>query len=65
MAKRGEKRPWKVQWEWSSGIKGTTSHTSRDDAETQADRIRQAGENREDEGLSVTVKVFNKDAQHG
>ena len=56
MAKRGEKQPWKVRYEWSNGVKGMNSYTSEDLAESKADQIRQAGERRDDISVSVTVE---------
>lgn len=58
MAKRGERRPWKVEYEWSNGIKGRDAYSSRDLAELHAEMIRDAGERRAD--ADVTVRVFNE-----
>lgn len=56
MAKRGEKRPWKVRYEWSNGIKGTVACGDEWLANHKADEIRQAGERRDDVSVTVTVE---------
>ncbi|QQM15090.1 hypothetical protein SEA_BANQUO_1 [Gordonia phage Banquo] len=57
MAKRGERRPWKVIYEWSpSGIRGRDAYSSREAAELHAERIRAAGEAREDSEVTVTIE---------
>ncbi|ANA85550.1 hypothetical protein BH760_gp02 [Gordonia phage Splinter] len=57
MAKRGERRPWKVSYEWTpSGIRGKDAYSSREVAEMHADRIRAAGEGREDSNVVVKVE---------
>ncbi len=56
MAKRGEKQPWKVRYEWSNGIKGTVARSSQELAEIKADEIRRAGELRSDADVTVTVE---------
>jgi hypothetical protein len=57
MAKRGERRPWKVRYEWSNGIKGTDSYTSRDQAEMKAEQIRRTAVARD---MVVTVDVTHR-----
>lgn len=59
MAKRGERQPWKVEFQWSNGVRGRNAYSSRDLAELHARRIREAGERRDD--ADVVVAVFNVD----
>lgn len=47
MAKRGETRPWRVRFEWKNGVKGTSSHITREDAESRAAEIRRNAELRD------------------
>lgn len=55
MAKRGERRPWRVTFEWSSGVKGVDTFISQDEAEMRAEKIRKAAEWRDDATVTVTV----------
>lgn len=55
VAKRGERLPWKVQYEWTSGIKGKNAYGSQDLAELKAAQIREAGERRPDADVAVEV----------
>lgn len=58
MAKRGERRPWKVTYRYlESGIGGTVACSSEDQANDRAEQIRQAGASRH---LEVTVKVARR-----
>lgn len=56
MAKRGEHLPWKVEFEWSNGVRGRNAYGSEDLANLKAQQIRDAGERRDD--ADVTVRVF-------
>lgn len=56
MAKRGEKQPWKVRFEYENGICGQRAFTDEWSAEHAAEQIRENGERRE---LAVTVEVFH------
>ena len=56
MAKRGEKQPWKVRFEYENGICGQRAFTDEWSAEHAAEKIRENGERRE---LAVTVEVFH------
>lgn len=38
MAKRGERRPFRVTYEWPSGISGTMTFSTREEAESAASR---------------------------
>lgn len=58
MSKRGEKKPYKVDYEWSpSGIKGRVSYSSYDGADLKAAEIRRAGDRRAEEGITVRVEI--------
>ena len=59
MAKRGEKRPWQVRYEWSNGIKGTESFISESDAIRAAEKIADAAEWRDDDA-TVSVEVVDR-----
>ena len=39
MAKRGETRPWRVTYQWDSGINGTIVCATEDQANFKADEI--------------------------
>lgn len=41
MAKRGEKRPWKLQFEWDNGVKGSQTFSSEDARDDMAAQIRE------------------------
>jgi len=56
MAKRGERRPWRVRYVWTTGVKGTDTFTTRDEADSRADKIRAAGERWDDRDVTVTVE---------
>lgn len=56
MAKRGERRPWKVRYEWSNGIKGVVTCSTESEAAIHADKIRTAGERRADADVTVMVE---------
>ena len=60
MAKRGEKQPWKVCYEWTNGGKGVVACSSEDLAEMKAAEIRRAGEWRDDAEVSVQVVKVEK-----
>lgn len=55
MAKRGETRPWKVEYKWPSGIKGKESFGSLELAELTAERLRRAADWRDEE---VEIRVY-------
>lgn len=55
MAKRGEKLPWKVIYQWSTGVGGKIACHSEDSANMKANEIRRHGANRDD--AEVTVEV--------
>jgi hypothetical protein len=55
MAKRGERRPWKVTYRWENGVGGTDARSSEDEAQMIAARIRRAAEAR---GMRVEISVY-------
>jgi hypothetical protein len=57
MAKRGETRPWRLDFTWETGTHGCSTHTSRDSALTQVRTILGASHARE---LDVNVRLTNK-----
>lgn len=56
MAKRGEKRPWKVRFEWSNGVKGVITCATEEEADRRASEIRSASEWQPDADVTVTVE---------
>lgn len=54
MAKRGEKQPWKVRYEWANGIRGTIAFSTESNANLKAAEIQRASEWR---GVAVSVTV--------
>lgn len=59
MAKRGEKRPWRVRFLWENGVKGTKTFASVSEVRLFVEKIRATAESR-DMGLSLTLE---KDGQ--
>jgi len=55
MAKRGERRPWRVRFEWDNGVKGADSYSSESLAELKADEIRRAAES-QDRQVTITIE---------
>ena len=56
MSKRGEQRPWLVDYQWTNGNKGRESFTSKDAADDKAAVIRGYAEHRPDADVTVTVR---------
>lgn len=56
MSKRGQSKPWKVDFSWDKGAgpKGRVAHVTQDRAETCADNIRKAALI-QDRDVTVTV----------
>jgi hypothetical protein len=61
MAKRGQSLPWKVQYRWDNGVRGTVPFSSEDEAQMRADKIRRAAE-AQDREVTVTVEFVQKKA---
>lgn len=59
MAKRGETRPWRVQYEWASGIKGSSTHSDRHGALGALRETLRASHHRD---AAVTVTVLNRES---
>lgn len=55
MAKRGETRPWRVRYVWDTGIKGTATFGSEDEALWQKSKIEDAAE-LQDRTVTVTIE---------
>lgn len=58
MAKRGETRPWKVYFEWASGIKGKQSFDNEESANMKARSIRATADF---QGEEVSVLVVHEE----
>ena len=54
MAKRGETRPWRLQFVWESGIKGTVTFRSQEEADYKAQDMRDYAE-RTSSSVDITV----------
>jgi hypothetical protein len=59
MAKKGEKRPHLIKFEWSNGVKGSQSFTSADGALLSKDQIERYAALRED-GMTVKVEYIDR-----
>lgn len=57
MAKLGERRPWRVRYVWSNGVKGTATFTDEWHARHKAEEIEWRAGVR---GLTVTVQVSKR-----
>lgn len=62
MSKRGETRPWRVAFEWSNGVKGVDTYSRKDEADMNADRIRDYSAMLDDPDRTVTVTVTDRRA---
>lgn len=58
MAKRGERRPWQVRFEWSNGTTGVNTFTHLYQAARQRDEILERAYRR---NVDVTVTITNRD----
>lgn len=62
MAKRGERRPWRVRFEWANGVKGVDTFRTEEDAERRAREIRERGESGNAPSALLSCVVENRDA---
>lgn len=62
MAKRGERRPWRVRFEWANGVKGVDTFRTEEDAERRAREIRERHENGNAPSALLSCVVENRDA---
>jgi len=60
MAKRGETRPWRLQYVWESGIKGVTTFRSQEEADYKAKDLREYAER---VNSSITITVSHRDVR--
>ena len=60
MAKRGETRPWRLQYVWESGIKGVSTFRSQEEADYKAQDLRDYAERCG--GSAITVTVTHREA---
>lgn len=55
MAKRGQTYPYRVRYEWTTGIKGMAVASSLDEANLKADQIEGAGIRHPDADVTITI----------
>lgn len=65
MAKRGQRYPYRVRYEWTSGIKGTVVASSLAEAELKADQLQANGIRHPEHDLTITILRVTKPGNPG